>query len=289
MASFPIGFLYLSFVVLGITATTLIARLASRRNVTALDLALSLFGVSALLGSVVAYYHRPLAFTANALVFSTVAGVGGAFAVLAFNQAVRLGHFGFSNAIYRSSFLVPVLYSVIFLEARLTWKMAAGISLILGGIFFMSWSTAPFDRIRPKTVELRWLVLILLAFLFSGAPRVGQTLTNRQGENYYLYLFLSYLVGTAILLPAVLARRSFNPASLTWGTGAAVASYIGVLGTLKALESLKPPVVFPISLSGPIILGLLISLLLFKEKITPIGWLGALLGLSGIMILAIWR
>lgn len=68
-----------------------------------------------------------------------------------------------------------------------------------------------------------------------------------------------------------------------------MASYLGVFCTLKALERLSPSVVFPISLTGPIILGLLLSVCLFREKITMKGWLGASFGIAGILLLAIWK
>jgi len=281
------GFLFLFVVILAITATALIAKLASRKSITALDLSTSLFGVSAVIGAVILYDQLPVKVTAQAVLFSAVAGIGGSLAVLAFNRAIRTGHFGISNAIYRSSFLVPVVYAVLFLHSPLKFTTSGGILCILAGIFFMSRSTAPFAA--EQHPDSRWLCLILLAFLLSGAPRVGQTLTNLCNENDYLYLFLSYFVGAVILVGITLQRGTFNPASLTWGTGAAVASYIGVFCTLKALEVLNPHVVFPISLTGPIILGILLSLFFFREKITRQGWLGISFGIAGILILAIWK
>ena len=281
------GFLFLLAVVLAITSTALIAKLASRKQVSALDLSTSLFGVSAIIGAVILYGQLPVKLSANALIFSAVGGVGGSLAVLAFNSALRAGHFGFSNAIYRSSFLVPVVYAVLVLRSPLQLSTFGGIALILGGILFMSRSTVRLAAERNP--DSRWVVLILLAFLLSGAPRVGQTLTNACQENYFLYLFLSYFVGAAILCGISLKQGRFNPSSLTWGTGAAVASYLGVFCTLKALESLKPQVVFPISLAGPIILGILLSLFLFREKITRRGWVGVSFGVTGILILAIWK
>ena len=182
------GFLFLFIVVLAITATALIAKLASRDRISALDLSTSLFVVSTVLGALILWWQLPMKLTANALLFSTVGGVGGSLAVLAFNRAVREGHFGFSNAIYRSSFLVPVVYAVLFLHTPLKLMTVGGIALILAGILFMSRSTAPLATERNS--NSRWIVLILLAFLLSGAPRVGQTLTSACNENYYLYLFL---------------------------------------------------------------------------------------------------
>ncbi len=281
------GFFYLSIVVVAITATALIAKLASLRKITPLDLAASLFTVSTAVGLAALWPRLPMKVSPNALLFSTVAGVGGGLAVLAFNAAVRVGHFGFSNAIYRTSFLVPVVYAVLFLNAVLKFTTVAGIVLILSAILLMSHSATSFEK--GKKVEFRWFVLIMLAFLFSGAPRVGQTLTSLHNVDYFLYLFLSYVTGSLVLLAFVAAKRSFKPASLPWGAGAAVSSYAGVFCTLKALESLKPQVVFPISLSGPILLGVVLSLFMFREKITPSGWAGIVLGIAGITILAIWK
>ena len=133
------------------------------------------------------------------------------------------------------------------------------------------------------------MALILLAFLFSGAPRIGQTLTSAAHENGFVYLFLSYLIGALVLLGLTLRRGIFHPAALPWGAGAAAASYVGVFCTLKALQTLTPQVVFPISLSAPILLGLLCSWGLFRERISLRGGVGACFGMGGILILAIWK
>lgn len=292
------GFLYLGMVVLAITAVALIAKLASRRGVSAFGLSASLFAAGAVLGAILLCRHCPVKLTSHALLFSTVAGVGGAGAVLAFNVAVRQGHFGFSNAIYRCSFLIPIVYAVLFLDAALNNTTAFGIALILAGIFFMSWSTDSFSR--GKKAEFKWFVLILIAFLLSGAPRVGQTLTSAYREDFYLYLFLSYAAGAAVFALEMgrqsisrhsqpVADRFLTSGAWTWGSAAAVASYVGVFCTLKSLQTLKPQVVFPISLSGPIIVGIFLSLALFREKIRFSGWLGVILGIAGITVLSIWK
>lgn len=281
------GFAYLLIVVIAITATAVIAKLAALRKVSPLDLAVSLFSISTVLGLLAVWPRIPVQISSKAVLISCIAGLGGGFAVLCFNAAVRAGHFGFSNAIYRSAFLVPAVYSVCFLNARLKSTTILGIALILSGIFLISQTTASFEK--GRRAEWRWFLLIMGAFLLSGAPRVGQTLTSLLKIDYFLYLFLSYLSGSLTLLAFVAVRRSFQPAALGWGAGAAVASYAGVFCTLKALEVLSPQVVFPISLSAPILLGVLLSLAFFKEQIKAAGWVGITLGISGISILAIWR
>ena len=83
-------------------------------------------------------------------------------------------------------------------------------------------------------------------------------------------------------------RGGFQAAALSWGAGAAAASYVGVFCTLEALRTLSPPVVYPLSLAAPILLGLLCSRGLFRERISPRGALGVLLGIAGgVLILAV--
>lgn len=273
------GYLALLAVVLAITATALIARLATRRGIAPLDLATGLFGFGAVLGGAFYWKEGAPALTPHALAISVLAGIAGALAVWAFNGAVRHGHFGFSNAIYRSAFLLPVVFAVTFLGAALDLRKVGGIACILAGVFLMSQAGAPPGRaVQPR---VRWIALILLAFLFSGGPRIGQLLISAARENSFVYLFFSYLAGALVLAALIFRRRAFRPAALPWGAAAAAASYAGVFYTLEALRTLSPHVVYPISLAAPILLGLFCSRAFFGERISACGALGVALGLAG--------
>lgn len=279
------GSLYILLVVFAITTTALLVKFAVRRQIESLDLAFSMFVVSTVLGGGILWVAWPVKITFDSVVHAVLAGVGGSGAVVAFNLALERGHFGFSNAIYRSAFILPVVYSLVFMNGVLNTSTALGILCILIAIFLMSWSTGSFT----KGGQFRWFMLIMTAFLLSGVPRIAQNLTVSRGEDKYFYAFVSYATGAAVLGIAILWKRKFRGISLAWGTGLAVASYIGVFCTLKALEHLKVEIVFPITLAGPVILGILFSVFFFKEKINLRGWGGVLLGLGGIAILAIWK
>jgi drug/metabolite transporter (DMT)-like permease len=74
--------------------------------------------------------------------------------------------------------------------------------------------------------------------------------------------------------------------SLLYGSLAAFGSFVGVYCAIEALKLLSAAVVFPLTLSGPIIFGMLISFI-YREKIRLAGWTGVFLGICGIMILSV--
>jgi len=80
-------------------------------------------------------------------------------------------------------------------------------------------------------------------------------------------------------------RKPLKTLSLLYGTLAAFASFVGVYCTIEALKLLSAAIVFPVTLSGPIILGMLISFF-YREKIRLAGWIGVFLGICGILILS---
>ena len=283
------GIIYILLVVMGITSVAFIARLSARKGVTPLDLTFILFLAATVLGYFWAAYNDVPsgAYSKQLLLIAALAGAGGAGAVFVFNHAIRIGHFGFSNAIYRSSFLIPVIVSFVVFNTKVHWLAASGILLILVSIFLISWSNDSFGRGR-KT-EFIWFLVIVSAFLLSGLPRIGQLLISRNKLNPSAYLFASYAAGFLLLMVFNIFSGKFriNKWAAIYGSIAAFASFVGVYCTIAALASLPAFVVFPVTLSAPIMLGMLISRLL-KEKTTIKGWIGVAVGLTGILILALY-
>lgn len=280
------GFLYICCVVLGITTVAYLSKLSARHNVPSFDFTLVLFTVASVFG----YFFTKFtdvpsaSYTSKLWIISTVAGIGGATAVFIFNRAVKTGHFGYSNAIYRSSFLIPVILSVVVFNAKLNVPIVTGILSILTSIFLVSWSDNAFNRVSGN---IRWFLLIVSAFLMSGFPRIGQLLISHNKLNSSAYLFASYTASTVLLLIFYMFRsKRVHILALLYGSIAAFASFAGVYFTIEALHNLPASIVFPVTLSAPIILCMFISIF-HKERIRPAGWTGVLLGITGILILSL--
>jgi drug/metabolite transporter (DMT)-like permease len=282
------SFIYLLLVVLGITSVAYLAKLSAKDGVSSLDLTFVMFAAAGVLGYffTLVNHVETASYTLELCSISAMAGIGGGLAVFVFNKSVRIGHFGYSNAIYRSSFLIPVIFSVAFFGATLNFVTVAGILCILTSILLVSWSNDTFAADRTPG-NLLWFFMIIGAFALSGLPRIGQLLISHQNLNSFAYLFMSYAVGFILLLVLFAMRRKrLKARALVYGILAAFASYVGVYCTLEALKLMPAAVVFPITLSAPIMLGMFISFV-SREKIRPAGWIGVLIGICGITMLAL--
>ncbi|MDD4240848.1 MAG: EamA family transporter [Smithellaceae bacterium] len=282
------SFLYLLLIVLGITSVAYLAKLSAKGGVSSFDLTFVMFAAASVLGYFFAIFNHvaTASYTVELCSISAMAGIGGGLAVFVFNKSVRIGHFGYSNAIYRSSFLIPVIFSVAFFGAILNFVTVAGILCILTSIVLVSWSNEAFAADR-KSGNLLWFFMIIGAFGLSGLPRIGQLLISHQNLNSFAYLFMSYAVGFILLLLLFLIRRKRVKArALLYGILAAFASYVGVYCTLEALKLMPAAVVFPVTLSAPIMLGMFISFM-YREKIRLVGWIGVVVGIGGITMLSL--
>jgi drug/metabolite transporter (DMT)-like permease len=279
--------LYLLLTIVGFTCVTFFMKWGGQKGQSPLGLASALFIVASLVTALPLFTGGSLAWSRPVLFYGVLAGVGGAVALLLFANALKLGHYGFSVAILHMSCLVPVIFSVLFLGASFSLTKGMGLALILLGLFLITCSNAS-SRDAGKRPVLPWILFISSAFILNAIPQVAQSLVARAMETSPVpFLFINYLSGAVILSLVTLRGKHFNAPTFLFGTGGALGSVLGYFCVLKSLELLPEPVVFPISLNGPVVVATVLSRLFFREQISWLGYLGILTGISGIVILAL--
>jgi drug/metabolite transporter (DMT)-like permease len=282
------GWLYLALVVAGFVAMNFIMKLGSLRGHSSPALTAALFAAAAALcAGVLAVQDKPIAPTAPVVLLAIGGGVGGAVAYFVFLSALKAGPYALTISIYTMSFLIPVTFSILVWSRPLGRSTAAGIVLIAGGIALISVSGAA-ARGEAKAAWLKWLTLIGAAFVLTGIPQLSQAAAARLGQiDLWFFLFLTFSAGALALWLVLLARKMKTRRGLFgYGTLAAVGSVAGNFFLLRALGRLPEPVVFPVSMAGPILAAVAISVFYFREKIRPLGYLGIAAGLAGILFLA---
>ena len=283
------GWIYLGLVVVGFTAMNFVMKLGSLKGHSSPALTASLFSAAALFClAALLISGQPLQSSSPVILLAVGGGVGGAVAYFFFLSALKIGPYALTISIYTMAFLIPVVFSMAVWDRPLNAAAGAGIALIVAGVAMIS-SSAAAGKKEAKAVWTKWLVLLGIAFVLTGIPQIAQAAAARLGEiNLWYFLFLTFLSGSIALWSFLYIRRiAPRGVVFVYGGLAGLASVAGNMFTLQALGRLPEPVVFPVSLAGPVIGAVLLSVLFFREKTKPLGYLGILLGLGGIILLAL--
>jgi drug/metabolite transporter (DMT)-like permease len=283
------GWIYLGLVIAGFVAMNFIMKLGSLKGHSSPALTGALFAAAAMLClAVLVVTGKPLLVSVPVVLLAAGGGIGGAVAYFFFLSALAIGHYALTISIYTMSFLIPVAFSIAVWKRPLGLLTAAGIVLVLAGVTLVS-AAAPAGAGREKRVWSKWIVLLGAAFVLTAVPQIAQAAAARLSEiNLWFFLFLTFLSG-AVVFGLFFLVKGPRPGRgvLLYGILAAAGSVAGNLFTLRSLGKLPETVVFPVSLAGPVIGAVLLSLLFFKERIKPLGYLGIAFGLAGIVLLAV--
>ena len=283
------GWIYLGLVVIGFTAMNFIMKLGSLKGHSSPALTASLFTAASLFClAVLVLSGQPLHGSGPVVLLAVGGGIGGAIAYFFFLSALRIGPYAPTISIYTMAFLIPVAFSMAVWARPLNAAAGAGIALIVAGVGLIS-SSAAAGKSGAKAVWLKWLLWLGTAFVLTGIPQIAQAAAARLGAiNLWYFLFLTFLSGSIALWSFLYIRRLVPRGGVfVYGGLAGLASVAGNMFTLQALGRLAEPVVFPVSLAGPVIGAVLLSVLFFREETKPLGYLGILLGLGGIVLLAL--
>jgi len=283
------GWIYLGLVVVGFTAMNFVMKLGSLKGHSSPALTASLFSAASLFClAVLLISGQPLQSSSPVVLLAVGGGVGGAVAYFFFLSALKIGPYALTISIYTMAFLIPVVFSMAVWDRPLNAAAGAGLALIVAGVALIS-SSAAAGKNEARAVWTKWLVLLGIAFVLTGIPQIAQAAAARLGAiNLWYFLFLTFLSGSVALWTFLYIKRMApRRGVLVYGGLAGLASVAGNMFTLQALGKLPEPVVFPVSLAGPVIGAVLLSVLFFREKTKPLGYLGILLGLGGIILLAL--
>jgi drug/metabolite transporter (DMT)-like permease len=283
------GWIYLALVVAGFVAMNFVMKLGSLKGHSSPALTAALFAsAAALCAGVLVASNKPIVPTTPVVLLALAGGVGGAAAYFVFLSALGAGPYALTISIYTMSFLIPVAVSVLVWSRPFGGATAAGILLIVAGIALISMSGAA-AKGEAKSAWLKWLALTGAAFLLTGIPQLSQAAAARLGDiDLWFYLFLTFSAGAVALWVFLLAKKAKTRRGLFgYGTLAAAGSVAGNFFLLRALGTLPEPVVFPVSMAGPILAAVLLSVYYFREKIKPLGYVGIAAGLAGIIFLAL--
>lgn len=147
---------------------------------------------------------------------------------------------------------------------------------------------------KTEIISHQWQYPIIVLLGFGTIDILFKQVALFRGLNYTSSLFLifcgAFFISVLIILFQLLIhKQKLTMQNLIWGAGLGVLNFGNILFYLKAHQILKdnPSTVFACMNFGVVILGSLTGILLFKEKMSKFNYLGILLALISILLIAL--
>ncbi|MEA2105662.1 MAG: hypothetical protein U9P82_02935 [Bacteroidota bacterium] len=197
----------------------------------------------------------------------------------------------------KMSVIIPITFSILIDPLdKLTNLKAAGIILAILAVFLSIY--------RKRKIEFDPRNIYLPIILFLGMGIVDSIV--KYAQQYYvnddvlpLFTVILFIMAAIAGLVTKLLRKTpfkalINPKVLMWGILLGISNYGSLYFVIKALnykdtfgDHIGGSVVFGINNLGIIALSVIIGLLIFKEKILKINWVGIIISFIAIYILSI--
>lgn len=222
--------------------------------------------------------------------------MGSMFISLFYLVAFTAQRIGVSVAVvaYKLSLIIPFLFSLVYYSEPYTaWKLA-GVGLALAAVVLTSF---PSNK-KEKDKDVRLVIWILPLVLFVGSGMldgmikfVEQEFVNESNQDIYLITAFSSaaVIGIFILVGGLISgKQRFEPRAILAGMAIGIPNYFSIWCLMHALKGYTgaSSAVIPINNMGIVLISAMVAWLVFKEKMSWINWMGIVLSLAAIALIA---
>ena len=195
-----------------------------------------------------------------------------------------------SSVINKMSFVIPVVFSIIFYENEVfSLSILFGVLLALLGIYLSSTNNSSFNFDK----KYLWIILII----FFGQGLVDIVLNDSKfyipkDENilFFLILFISATTAGILILFAKKQISHIKIKNLLWGAIFGIPNFFSIFYFLKALQSDyfidKSYLIFPLTSVGIVVTTTFLGVLIYKEILTKRNLIGITIAVISILIIS---
>ena len=194
------------------------------------------------------------------------------------------------------SLVIPFVFSIYLYNESVTWIKVSGIIVALAAVVLTCLPSSSGDNSSAASFRTGNLLLPLVLFISSGLldtliKYVEQTELNDSNKNAYLITSfgVAAVLGTvALLFLLVTGKAKFDKRSVLAGIMIGVPNYFSIWCLVQVLKEYQgnSSAIFPINNMGIVLFSTVAAWILFKEKLSKANWLGILLSIAAIALIA---
>lgn len=204
-------------------------------------------------------------------------------------QAIRIGPLSITALLNQCSLIIPTLFGLVVLNDDVSNIGCIGIAALFAALVLVN----PKSSDNKKKVSSKWFLWVIVGFVGNGMCSTVQKLQQLKYDGGYKNEFMT--VALFIVFILMLAAAKMNKSNLKRDIIGAMkyASLNGVANgacnmLIMVLTALLPTaVLFPSVSAGGMILTFIISLMVYKEKLSPKQLIGYTIGVISIILINI--
>jgi drug/metabolite transporter (DMT)-like permease len=194
------------------------------------------------------------------------------------------------------SLVIPFIFSIYLYNEEATALKIAGVVIALLSVVLTCWPSAAHTEPSGKVVKNAYFLLPLVLFFASGLLdtmiKYVET-TYITGANQNAYLISAFAAAATIGIISLLflfatGRMKFESKAVVAGIVIGVPNYFSIwclMGVLKGFTG-NSSAIIPINNMGIVLFSTVAAFLMFKEKLTKLNWLGIILSIAAIALIA---
>jgi drug/metabolite transporter (DMT)-like permease len=191
------------------------------------------------------------------------------------------------------SLVIPFIFSIYLYNEEAGWLKISGVIVALLAVVL---TCLPAKKEKIHTNRSLLYILPITLFLGSGLldtmiKYVEHSFLDPQNVNEYLITAFSMaaVLGLATLSVLLIAgKQQFNFRSMAIGAAIGIPNYFSIWCLLRVLKSFpnNSSAIIPINNMGIVLFSAVMAWVLFKERLSLINWLGIILSIGAIALIA---
>jgi len=278
--------IFLLIIILGISAqhVTTKAYNAKARGVYSFSAAKSLAALIVFLITA----GKSLTFSRETIIYSVAFAITYSIATIFSVLAIKTGPLSLTSLIGQYSLIIPTFYGLLILNEEVGVALIIGIVLLLVSLLLINLE----GKKEEKKITLKWGIYVLLSFIGNGGCstvlRIQQIKCNGAYKSEFMIIALMITAITLLVCTLITERntmvhslkKGFPYYSICGLANGAVNFFVLVLST-----RMPASVMFPIISAGGIVTTALISIFVYREKLSLPQKIGMVLGIAAVVVL----
>ncbi len=200
--------------------------------------------------------------------------------------SISWGPLSITMLIISYSLLIPTFYGLFKGETIGTTGIIGGILLLIS-LFLIS------VKKEKLNFSLKWLIAVMVTFVVNGLSSVILDIQPEKFDGKYKneFMMMAMLLSSIILLVAALIKKEkiFKEKRLCIAMGAAngVSNALVNLLVMYLASRIASVILFPVVSAGGIVLGFIMAIFVYKEKLSKMQMIGYFIGIASVVLLKI--